>query len=303
MKILITGGTGLIGRRLCVALLAKGHELTVLSRKPDTVKTKCGEAVQAISTLNEWQPDTVFDAVINLAGEPIVDARWTDERKQLLWESRVTLTEKLVQCIANAKHKPAVLLSGSATGVYGDGGDTVLDESHPAATGFGAQLCSAWENAAQAADALGVRVCLLRTGLVLDSRGGLLGKMLLPFKLGLAARLGNGRQWMSWIHVNDYVAIVLLLLENAQAKGAYNMTAPEPVTNAQFTQTLARVLHRPALLVTPTWLLKLLLGEMAALLLGGQRALPTKIQALGYHFDYVNLEDALNAIVSQQKTA
>ncbi len=299
MKVLITGGTGLIGRRLCVALLAKGHELTVLSRKPDTVKTKCGEAVQAIATLNEWQPDTVFDAVINLAGEPIVDARWTDERKQLLWESRVTLTEKLVQCIANAKHKPAVLLSGSAVGVYGDGGDTILDESHPVATDFGGQLCSGWENAAQRAQALGVRVCILRTGLVLDSRGGILGKMLLPFKLGLAARLGNGRQWMSWIHVNDYVAIVLLLLENAAAQGAYNMTAPEPVTNAQFTETLARVLHRPVFLVTPAWVLKLMLGEMSALLLGGQRALPTKVQALGYQFDYVNLEDALTAIVSQ----
>jgi uncharacterized protein (TIGR01777 family) len=127
--------------------------------------------------------------------------------------------------------------------------------------------------------------------------------MLLPFKLGLAARLGDGQQWMSWIHVNDYVAIVLLLLENTQAKGAYNMTAPEPVTNAQFTQTLARVLHRPALLVTPAWVLKLMLGEMAALLLGGQRALPTKVQALGYQFAYVNLEDALTAIVGQQKTA
>jgi len=297
MKILITGGTGLIGRRLCKALLAKGHELTVLSRKPETVTVKCGAAVQAIATLDEWHADTVFDAVINLAGEPIVDARWTEERKQRLWQSRVSLTEALIQCIANATHKPSVLLSGSATGFYGDSGDTILEESRLPATDFGGQLCSAWESVAQTADAFGVRVCLLRTGLVLDSAGGLLGRMLLPFKLGLAARLGDGKQWMSWIHVDDYVAIVLLLLENQQATGAYNMTAPEPVTNSEFTQTLAQVLHRPALFVAPAFLLKLLLGEMSVLLLGGQRALPTKLQTLGYDFTYANLETALKSLL------
>ena len=297
MKILITGGTGLIGRRLCKALLAKGHELTVLSRKPETVAAKCGEMVQAMTTLDEWHTDTVFDAVINLAGEPIVDARWSTERKQRLWQSRVSLTEALIQGIANATHKPSVLLSGSATGFYGDGGDTILEESRLPATDFGGQLCSAWESVAQTADAFGVRVCLLRTGLVLDSTGGLLGRMLLPFKLGLAARLGDGKQWMSWIHVDDYVAIVLLLLENQQATGAYNMTAPEPVTNSEFTQTLAQVLHRPALFVAPALLLKLLLGEMSVLLLGGQRALPTKLQTLGYDFTYANLEAALESLL------
>ena len=297
MKILITGGTGLIGRRLCKALLAKGHELTVLSRKPETVAAKCGAAVQAMVTLDEWHTDTVFDAVINLAGEPIVDARWTAERKQRLWQSRVSLTEALIQCIANATHKPSVLLSGSATGFYGDGGDTILEESRLPATDFGGQLCSAWESVAQTADAFGVRVCLLRTGLVLDSAGGLLGRMLLPFKLGLAARLGDGKQWMSWIHVDDYVAIVLLLLEHQQATGAYNMTAPKPVTNSEFTQTLAQVLHRPALFVAPAFLLKLLLGEMSVLLLGGQRALPTKLQALGYDFTYANLDAALKSLL------
>ena len=297
MKILITGGTGLIGRRLCKALLAKGHELTVLSRKPATVAAKCGAVVQAMATLDEWHTDTVFDTVINLAGEPIVDARWTAERKQRLWQSRVSITEALIQCIANATHKPSVLLSGSATGFYGDGGDTILEESRLPATDFGGQLCSAWESVAQTADAFGVRVCLLRTGLVLDSAGGLLGRMLLPFKLGLAARLGDGKQWMSWIHVDDYVAIVLLLLENQQATGAYNMTAPKPVTNSEFTQTLAQVLHRPALFVAPAFLLKLLLGEMSVLLLGGQRALPTKLQALGYDFTYANLDAALKSLL------
>jgi uncharacterized protein (TIGR01777 family) len=298
MKILITGGTGLIGRKLCAALLTKGYELTVLSRSPDTVTTKCGASVQAMATLDEWTPDTVFDAVINLAGEPIVDARWTDERKQRLLQSRVSLTEKLVQHISNANHKPSVLLSGSATGFYGNGGDNSLDESHSAGTDFGAQLCSAWENAAQTADDFGVRVCLLRTGLVLDATGGLLGRMLPAFKLGLAARLGNGQQWMSWIHIDDYVAIVLLLLENTQAFGAYNMTAPEPVTNQQFTNTLAHILHRPALFIAPACVLKLMLGERAELLLGGQRALPTKTQALSYRFQYATLEEALKAVIN-----
>jgi uncharacterized protein (TIGR01777 family) len=298
MKILITGGTGLIGRKLCKALLAKGHEITVLSRKPDTVATKCGATVKAIATLNEWQADISFDAVINLAGEPIVDARWTEKRKQTLWQSRVNLTETLLQHIANAKQKPTVLLSGSAVGFYGDGGDTILEESRLPATDFAGQLCSAWESVAQTANTFGVRVCLLRTGLVLDGSGGLLGKMLLPFKLGLAARLGDGQQWMSWIHIDDYVAILLLLLENQQAAGAYNMTAPEPVTNNEFTQTLARQLNRPALFVTPAWLLKLLLGEMSILLLGGQRALPTKIQALGYRFTYATFETALVSLLS-----
>jgi uncharacterized protein len=298
MNILITGGTGLIGRKLCAALLKKGYELTVLSRSPDSVTTKCGASVQAMATLDEWTPDRLFDAVINLAGEPIVDKRWTDEQKQRLLQSRVSLTEKLVQHISNANHKPAVLLSGSATGFYGDGGDNILDESHPAGTDFGARLCSAWENAAQAAADFGVRVCLLRTGLVLDSSGGLLGRMLPAFKLGLAARLGNGQQWMSWIHIDDYVAIVLSLLENAQAVGAYNMTAPEPVTNQQFTNTLAHVLHRPALFVAPAFLLKLMLGERAELLLGGQRALPTRIQTLDYDFQYARLEQALTAVLN-----
>jgi uncharacterized protein (TIGR01777 family) len=300
MKILMTGGTGLIGRKLCVALLAKGHELTVLSRKPETVAAKCGSSVQAIATLDEWQTDTVFNAVINLAGEPIIDARWTDERKQQLLQSRVNLTESLIQRIKNATHKPKVLLSGSATGFYGDGSDTILVESCLPATDFAGQLCSAWESAAQTADAFGVRVCLLRTGLVLDSTGGLLGRMLLPFKLGLAAQLGDGKQWMSWIHIDDYVAIILMLLENPQATGAYNMTAPEPVTNHEFTQTLARVLNRPALFVAPACVLKLILGEMSVLLLGGQRALPKKIQAVGYDFIYPTLENALTAIVNHQ---
>ena len=297
MNILITGGTGLIGKRLCTALLQQGHDITVLSRNPDSVTSKCGAAVKAMATLNDYETDTVFHAIINLAGEPIVDKRWTDEQKQRLLDSRVTLTEQLVQRISNAKQKPQVLISGSAVGFYGDGGDNILLEDTPPAQDFGATLCNRWEQAAHKAADLGVRVCLLRTGLVLDSAGGLLGKMLLPFKLGLGATLASGKQWMSWIHYADYIQIVLMLLDNPNANGAFNMTAPEPVTNKTFTKTLAQHLKRPALFFSPAWLLKLIMGERADLLIGGQRALPNKIQTLGYTFHYVPLEQALENLL------
>lgn len=299
MQILITGGTGLIGHQLCTALSARGHELTVLSRSPDSVPAKCGANVKAMASLAEWQPDRTFDAVINLAGEPIIDARWTKQRKQLLWDSRVTLTEQLVQRIAAARHKPALLLSGSAIGFYGDRGDATLDETAPVGTDFPARLCQAWEDAALVAEASGVRVCLLRTGLILSRRGGLFDRMRLPFRLCLGARLGNGRQWMSWIHIDDYVAILLRLLHDEQASGPCNMTAPQPATNREFTATLARTLHRPASFIMPAWLLKSVMGERACLLLQGQKVLPQKIESTGYHFVFAKLADALEDLLGK----
>lgn len=293
MNILLTGGTGFIGCPLGAALVAAGHDVTVLSRSPQSVRDKCGPRVRPLASLADWRADEHFDAVINLAGEPIVDAAWTPARRAKLRDSRIGLTRQLVEAIRSAQQKPAVLLSGSAIGVYGDAGDAILDESAPAATDFAAQLCRDWELEARKAEGLGVRVCLLRTGLVLDPSGGLLGKMLLPFRLGMGARLGNGNQWMSWIALDDYIAAVLLLLENRQASGAFNMTAPQPVTNQQFTQTLARVLHRPALLAAPSRLLKLALGERAPMLLGGQRVLPARLQESGFRFRHAELAGAL----------
>lgn len=299
MRILITGGTGLIGRHLCKALLAEGHELTVFSRNPGSVPAKCGAGVYAMAALTEWQPDKVFDAVINLAGEPIVDARWTEQRKQVLWASRVTLTEELVSRIAAAERKPAVLLSGSAVGYYGGRGDAMLDETSEAGADFPAQLCVAWESAATVAENLGVRVCLLRTGLILSRDGGLLGRMLPPFKLGLGVRVGDGRQWMSWVHIEDYVAMVLRLLRDGQMRGPYNMTAPSPVTNAEFTAVLAAVLRRPAPFVAPAALLRLSMGESASLLLEGQRVLPIRLTAAGIQFKFPELRDALDDLLSR----
>lgn len=297
MRILITGGTGLIGRHLCKALLAEGYQLTVLSRHPETVAVKCGATVQAMASLNEWLPDRPFDAVINLAGEPIVDAYWSQQRKLALRDSRIELTGKLVQRIAVAKQEPSILLSGSAIGYYGDSGDMELHENASAGNDFAAQLCVDWEAAALVAEQHGTRVCLLRTGLVLSKNGGLLERMLLPFKLGLGARLGNGRQWMSWIHISDYVAFVLHLLHDGQAHGPFNMTAPQPVTNAEFTRTLAHSLHRPAFLCAPEAVLRLAMGERAALLLEGQRVFPANLVASGGQFKFPDLAGALEELL------
>ena len=293
MNILITGGTGLIGSHLCTKLHQLGHELTVLSRKPQTVPIFC----RAMRSLDEWQPAQHFDAVINLAGESIVDKAWTEARKKVLWESRVELTQSLVRCINAADEKPSVLISGSAIGYYGNTGDKTLDESDHAGSDFGAQLCHEWEKAALAAC---VRVCVLRTGLVLAPSGGFLKKMLPVFKLGLGGRIGAGTQWMSWIHIDDYVAVLIELLTNPNAQGAYNMTAPQPLTNQAFTEHLARALNRRVFFPTPAWVLQLLLGERAELVLGGQRVFPVRVTDLGYTFKYHDVDDTLQALLSKK---
>ena len=293
MRILVTGGTGFIGRPLCAALAAAGHELVVLSRNPGSVKAQCGEHALPLGALSDWRQDLRIEAVINLAGEPIMKSRWTEQRKEQLRSSRVALTEELVRCIARARYKPPVLLSGSAIGIYGDCGDQTLDDASVPAKDFLGSLCFAWEEAALAARDNGVRVCLLRTGLVLHPSGGLLGVVLPKFRSGLGGRLGSGTQWMSWIHLDDYIALTLHLLENLAAHGPYNMTAPVPVTNAEFAATLGRVLHRPSFVSVPARLLRGVLGERASVLLGSQRVLPVKAGVLGYHFQHPHLEDAL----------
>ncbi len=294
MNILITGGTGLIGRALCKTLLAQRHALTVLSRQPATVGEKCGAATRAIGSLDEWRPDERYDAVINLAGEQMVGARWSEQRKKALWDSRVSLTTKLLEKIAQANSKPDVLLSGSAVGIYGDCGERPVDEeSEPAAADFGARLCADWEREALKAHCYGIRTCLLRTGLVLSRDGGLLPRMAMPFRLGLGARIGNGRQWMSWIHIEDQVAIMVKLLSEPHHQGAFNLCAPNPVNNATFTKSLAAAVKRPSFLFVPAPLLGAALGESARLLLGGQKVLPSRIEAAGYRFRYPTLAAAL----------
>jgi uncharacterized protein (TIGR01777 family) len=298
MKILITGGTGLIGRALCKSLNQKGHTLTVISRQPATVKDKCGLAVHALSSLDEWQSDDHYDAVVNLAGEPIVGLRWTVKRKKVLWDSRVSLTEKLVQKILRASSRPSVLVSGSAVGIYGDCGNQEVDENSKPASDFGARLCSAWEQEALKAEAENVRTCLIRTGLVLSNDGGMLKQLILPFRLGLGTRIGDGKQWMSWVHIEDQIAIIEKLLTDTSCRGAFNLCTSRPVTNKTFTQCLARTVNRPVFLFAPASVIRPLLGESASLLLGGQKVLPYKLDMTDYRFRYPDLESALEQLVA-----
>ena len=297
MKILITGGTGFIGSALTRSLTEQGYEVTVLSRNPDSVEKICGSGVKALNNLNQLKPEDTFQAIINLAGAPIFDARWSDARKQIIRDSRINLTKQLVASMARMAVKPELLISGSAIGYYCDQGDTVLTEQSATHKDFSEQLCTDWENEAKKAEQLGVRVCLIRTGLVLAEGGGLLKRMLLPFRLGLGGRLGDGQQWMSWIHRQDWIAIARLMITDSSMQGAYNATAPNPVTNSEFARSLAHCLNRPALLPIPAWLLKILLGEMSGLVLGSQRVMPERLLALGFRFQYTDLSSALNQVL------
>ena len=296
MHILLTGGTGLIGRKLCQHWVGQGHRLTVLSRQPGQVKQLCGASVRGVAQLEEIGDETV-DAVVNLAGAPIADRPWTARRRALLWSSRITLTERLLAWLESRTQRPEVLISGSAVGWYGDGGERELNEtSQPVKEDFASHLCIAWEETALRAEALCVRVVLVRTGLVLASQGGFLKRLVLPFKLGLGGPIGSGRQWMPWVHIDDQIALIDFLLHQTQCRGPYNACAPEPVRNREFARQLGRALHLPAFLPLPSLLLKAGLGELSGLLLGGQRARPVALQAAGFNFRYSELSAALTEL-------
>lgn len=295
MRILITGGTGFIGHHLVNKLLECNHDITVLTRKPISAQSLFSGRVTPWTTLSSWLPSIKFDAVINLAGAPIIDKAWTHKRKQILKDSRIGITQQLIVAMEEAITKPSVFLSGSAIGIYGDTGASLCTEASSLATDFAAQLCHEWENTAAIAETIGVRTCLLRTGLVLHKSGGLLKKMQLPFSLGLGSRLGSGNQIMSWIHLNDYLEALSYLLHTPSCQGPYNLTAPHPVSNTEFTATLAKSLGRRALLTTPAWALKLALGERSSLLLGGQRVVPEQLLSQGFCFRLPHLREALSA--------
>ncbi|WAG78231.1 TIGR01777 family oxidoreductase [Metapseudomonas furukawaii] len=297
MHILLTGGTGLIGRALCRRWLGEGHQLTVLSRRPQSVASLCGRSVRGISQFSDYG-DEPLDAIVNLAGEPIADRPWSNKRKAQLWGSRITLTEQLLEWLEKRDQKPQVLLSGSAVGWYGDGGERELtEESPPVTDDFASQLCVAWEETAQRAEALGIRVVLVRTGLVLAREGGFLKRLLPPFRLGLGGPLGNGRQWMPWIHLEDQIALMDFLLRRDDARGPYNACSPQPVRNRDFARSLGRALGRPAFMPAPAFVLRPLLGELAELLLGGQRAVPARLRAAGFTFAFTDLDMALGDLL------
>ena len=297
-RILITGGTGFIGHVLCRELLAREYELTVFSRQPpETVKSSCGR-VEAVSDLQQLRSHPGYDAVINLAGEGIADKRWSETRKQELRDSRIGVTETLVEVIRSWERAPEVLVSGSAVGFYGDQGAATVTEDTSPNDEFTHRLCRDWENAAKPLADDGVRVCFSRTGVVAGPGGGFLERMILPFKLGLGGRLGSGTQYMPWIHRDDVVGALIWMMENPNASGPFNVVSPNPATNAKFTRTLGKVLHRPTLFPAPGPVLKVALGEMARLLLTGQKAIPGRLTQEKFEFRYPDLEQALSQSVS-----
>ena len=300
MKVFITGSTGFMGRALALRLQRDGHSIVAWVRDEKRAASKLGADVEFLrvdcddATLARTLGDC--GAVVNLAGEPLI-GRWTQARRALLTESRVELTERLVDAMASASRAPRVFVSGSAVGYYGDRGDEILTEASTPTDDFLGKLCQQWEQAALRAEDAGVRVVLLRTGIVLGREGGALAKLLTPFRLGLGGPIGSGHQYMPWIHLHDGVETIVRALEDERYSGPINATAPNPVTNRQFARALGSALRRPALLPLPGFVLKAAMGEAASVLLGGQCAMPRKLLELGFPFAFSTIDEALRDIV------
>ncbi len=311
MRVLITGGSGFVGRRLCETLARQGHGLQVVSRSPARARAQLPDGCDVRDSALAFA-DTPPEALINLAGESIAAKRWSEAQKRELIDSRLHATGELAALCERLKEVgeplPTVLISASAMGYYGeqndgDQDDTVVSEDTPPHDEFAHRLCARWEAAAQEVAELGVRTAIVRIGLVLGEGGGSLEKMLPPFKWGVGGRFGSGRQFMPWIHRDDLVAAISFLLERESASGVYNASAPHPVTNAEFTRTLGKVLHRPAVLPVPAFVLKAGLGEMSRLLLTGADMRPVRLQQAGFTFRYRTLDRALEAILSSRPGA
>lgn len=288
MKLLITGGSGFIGRALTAYFTHQGHSVVSLRR--------------GSTTPPYWQPDQGvidlgdqrFDVVIHLAGENIASGRWTKKKKERILSSRVQGTQCIAEYFSQAENRPKLLICSSAVGIYGDRADEQLTEASAQGTGFLAQVCKQWEEALAPVVDAGVRVVNIRLGMVLDAQGGALAKMLVPFKMGLGCVFGNGQQYMSWIALADVVGAVAHIVEDESLSGPINLCSPQPVTNRQFTKTLGCCLHRPTFLPLPSWIAKIILGEMAeALLLSSSRIVPIKLIESGYRFQHATLESAL----------
>lgn len=302
MRIIITGGTGLIGKALCAKLSADGHLITVLSRTPDQSR-----GMQPGVRVEKWDGKTTqgwghlvdgADAIINLAGAGIADAPWTENRKHLIRESRIQAGLAIQNAIQQATKKPAVLLQASAVGYYGqDHQDELITEDAPRGKDFLANVCFDWEMSTAPIARMGVRRVILRTGIVLSNEGGAFPKMILPFKFFAGGPLGNGKQWMPWIHIHDEVRAIDHLLTHPQTEGAYNLSAPNPVTNKQFSQIVGSQMGRPALLPAPAFAIKTILGDMSTILLDGQRAIPEKLAESGFIFTYPTAQEALSQLL------
>jgi uncharacterized protein (TIGR01777 family) len=297
MRILITGGSGFIGRVLSGELKNSGHEVIIATRRRNDSKDRF------TWDSHELIPQDImsgFDAVVNLAGEPVAPGRWTKERKKRILASRVNATRALAESLRNANPKPKVLISASAVGYYGPHGDEYVTEETPPASDFLAGVCRAWEAEALKAEGLGVRVVLVRIGGVLGADGGALAQMAIPFKFFLGGQIGSGKQWFSWIHRDDMAGIIKYVLENESVSGPVNATAPGPVTNREFSRALGKALHRPSFFAAPGFVVKLSLGELGGMLLTGQRVLPEKALNAGYKFKYPEVGEALRAIFEKK---
>jgi uncharacterized protein (TIGR01777 family) len=293
MKILITGGSGLIGSSLIPIL--RPCDVSVYTRNVAMAEQILGHKIHFLSTLAHLTNLDDYDVVINLAGEPIVAKKWTDEQKQIIENSRWSITEKIVALIKAGENPPKLLISGSAIGYYGRQQDQIIDESFDSPHDeFSHQLCERWEFLAKQAKSDKTRVCILRTGVVITKRGGALQKMLLPFKLGLGGPIGDGNQYMSWIHLEDMLQGIAHLIATESCEGVYNFTAPNPVTNQEFSRELASALSRPCLFKVPKFVLRMTMGEMADLILYGQRVVPKRLQESGYKFIYPEISQALD---------
>lgn len=308
MRVLITGGTGTIGQRLIPYLLQHGYSVGVLSRRP----IKPPQLPRSVDFF-QWDGKTAkgwgqaveqSDVIINLAGAGIADKRWTEERKKLLLDSRVEAGRAVVEAIDQARHKPDVLIQASAVGYYGGRlDDMLLTEENDPGDDFLADICVQWEDTTTAVEAMGVRRVVIRTGVVLDPNGGALPQMVRPFKFFAGGPVGSGMQWFPWIHWLDVISAIRFLIETEAAAGAINLLAPNPVQNHDFAKTVGTVLSRPAIAPAPSLALQLVFGELSEALLKGQRAIPARLQALGYHFIYPQLEPALRNLLLGELTA
>ncbi len=304
MNIVVAGGTGFIGQALCATLLYGGHRVSLLTRHAGQVLHRPDARVNVAEwnarDMGPWEELLEgADAVVNLAGAPIADGRWTDERKRLLTESRVLTTRLLVRALSRRSSKPPVFISASGIGYYGASDDRQLDEGAARGTGFLADLCLAWEAEAMSAAEFGTRVVLLRTGMVLEADGGALGKMLLPFRLFAGGPIMPGTQWVSWIHRSDHIGLIQWALTTTAVCGPINAVAPEPVRMNTFCDVLGQAMHRPSWLPVPGIALNMLLGELGTLMTTGQRVIPKKAMAGGYVFRYPTLESALRAVLKK----
>ncbi|HYY24771.1 MAG TPA: TIGR01777 family oxidoreductase [Candidatus Udaeobacter sp.] len=297
MKLVVAGASGFIGSALIPRLLENGHTLTLLTQSSprDSSTPKKRWLYWTPGVAGDWQMAIEgADGVINLAGEPIAK-RWSENQKRKIRHSRLKTTSSLIEAIGKAKEKPVFLLSASAVGYYGPRGDEIINEAAAPGKDFLASVCREWEAEAQKAESFGIRTIRLRTGVVLGRGGGALVKMVPPFKFFVGGPLGSGTQWMSWIHLEDEVSLILYLMENYEAAGPFNATAPNPVQMKEFCRTLGKVMGRPCWAPVPAFALRLMVGEMADMLLTGQRVIPAAAQKLGYEFRYPNLYNALRA--------